>query len=316
MIRDTCPNLEEFLTASIEEVAQVAPATMIYATGGTRRAAALAGIPSGDEYAHWSRPGMLKSLELIFRLGVCHLIAPMGRPQMFAECGLYRDHVFNWMKWGLTCPESLDFYQAANWRVRLVVAGEPTPELAEVAATLEQATSTATGPNLWFVTTLDYNQLWPWIGRAFVSGARTRAEAVRALFGDDIPPASLLLSFGKPMVALDHLPPLLFEETQCYWTQRPGYNLTERELRTILYDYAYLRSTWRQDKTGRAEEALVHRAAWEHGPTIGLGMHLGPFWYPAPISSPTSLEGSEVGRNQSRAEVPPLRELNPTFFNS
>lgn len=284
MTVDSRPSLKKFLAAPIEEMAGIAPATMIYATGGTRRAAALAGIPSGDEYPRWSRPRMLKSLELVFRFGVCHLIAPVGRPKIFAERGLYRERVLDWMKWGLAGPESLDFYRAANWRVRLVVAGDRIPELADIAATLDQATSAATGPNLWFLTTLDYDQLWPWIGRAFVSGARTRAEVVRALFGDDIPPATMLLSFGKPLVALDHLPPLLFEEIQCYWTQRPGYSLTEIELRNILYDYTYLRSTWQQDKTGRAEEALVHRAAWEQGPTIGLGMHLGPFWYPAPIN--------------------------------
>lgn len=287
MIINSRPSLEEFLAATVEDVAQVAPATMIYATGGTRRAVALAGLSLSDDYAQWTLLRMLESSALIFRFGVQHLIAPMGRPQIFAERGLYRDRVFQWFRSGLTCAESLDFYRAANWRVRLVVAGDPIPELAEIAATLDQATSAATGPNLWFLSTPDYPQLWSWIGKAFVSGARTRAEAVRVLFGDDIPPAKLLLSFGKPLVALDHLPPLLFEEIQCYWTQRPGYSLTEQELRTILYDYTYLRSTWRQDKTGRAEESLVHRAAWEHGPMIGLGMHLGPFWYPAPIHTPT-----------------------------
>ncbi len=279
-------SLEKFLAATVEEVAQVAPATLIYATGGTRRAAALAGFSLSDHYAEWSLLQMLESFTLIFRYGVQHLIAPAGRPQIFAERGLYRDRVFQWLRSGLTGHKTLDFYRAANWRVRLVVAGDRIPELVDIADTLDEATSAATGPNLWFFTMLDYEQLWSWIGRAFISGARTRAEAVRILFGADIPPANLLLSFGKPLVALDHLPPLLFKEIQCYWTQRPGYSLTEREFRTILYDYAYLRSTWRQDKTGRAEEALVHRAAWENGPTIGLGTHLGPFWYPAPIYPP------------------------------
>lgn len=259
---------------------------MIYAAGGTRRAVALANLSMSDDYAKWTLLRILESSALIFRFGVQHLIAPMGRPQIFAERGLYRERVLQWLRWGLPCPESLDFYRAANWRVRLVVAGNPMPELTETAAILDQATSAATGPNLWFLTTTDYNQLWTWIGKAFASGATTRAEAVRVLFGADIPPATLLLSFGKLLVALDHLPPLLFEEIQCYWTQRPGYSLTETQLRTILYDYAYLRPTWRQDKTGRAEEALAHRAAWEHGPTIGLGRHLGPFWYPAPIYPP------------------------------
>lgn len=285
---DLRPNLEEFLTASIEAVSQVMPATMIYATGGTRRATALAGFSLKDDYLTWTRLQMLESSALIFRFGAQHLIAPAGRPQIFAERGLYREQVFHWMKLGLAGSESLDFYQASNWRVRLVVAGDPIPELTDIANTLDRATSTATGPNLWFLTTPDYDETWSWIGRAFASGARTRAEAVRVLFGADIPPATLLLSFGKPLAALDHFPPLLFEEIQCYWTQRPGYSLTETQLRTILYDYAYLRSTWQQDKTGRAEEALIHRAAWEHGPTIGLGMHLGPFWYPAPIYPQTT----------------------------
>ncbi|MBV8882537.1 MAG: hypothetical protein JO235_00855 [Chroococcidiopsidaceae cyanobacterium CP_BM_RX_35] len=287
MTVDSCPNLEEFLAAPIKEMEPVVPTTIIYATGGTRRAAALAGIPINEEYPRSSHPHMLRSWELIFHFGVQHLIAPAGRPQIFAERSLYRDRVLHWMKWGLAGSESLDFYRAANWRVRLIVAGNSISELSDIAATLEQATSAATGPNLWFLTTLDYDNLWSWIGKAFANGACTKAEAVRALFGADIPPAKLLLSFGKPLVALDHLPPLLYEEIQCYWTQRPGYSLTERELRTILYDYAYLRPTWRQDKTGRAEEALLHRAAWEHGPTIGLGTHLGPFWYPAPIDPPT-----------------------------
>ena len=287
IVDSSCLSLEKFLTASVTEVAQVVPSTMIYATGGTRRAIALADLTLSDDYPQWTRLQMLESVALIFRYGIQHLIAPAGRPQIFTERGVYRDRVFHWFCLGLTSPESLDFYQAANWRVRLVVAGDPIPELTDIAATLEEATRDATGPNLWFLTTVDYDNLWSWIGKAFANGARTRAEAVQALFGADIPPAKLLLSFGKPLVALDHLPPLLFEEIQCYWTQRPGYSLTERELRTILYDYAYLRPTWRQDKTGRAEEALLHRAAWEHGPTIGLGMRLGPFWYPAPIEPPT-----------------------------
>jgi len=72
---------------------------------------------------------------------------------------------------------------------------------------------------------------------------------------------------------------------QCYWSQRPGFRLDERQLRRILYDYAYTRRTWREDKTGRAEKALAHRSVWERGPTIGLGVRLGPFWYPAPIKA-------------------------------
>jgi len=84
----------------------------------------------------------------------------------------------------------------------------------------------------------------------------------------------------------DLLPPALMGQVQCYWSQQPGYTLTETQLRTILYDYAYLRHTWQKEKLERAKEALVHRQAWEEGPILGLGIRLGPFWYPAPMVSP------------------------------
>ncbi|MFY1827957.1 hypothetical protein ACN47A_18700, partial [Myxococcus fulvus] len=118
------------------------------------------------------------------------------------------------------------------------------------------------------------------------SGARTREEAIRALYGEDIPPATLMIGFGKPMVTPELVPPLIIGKMDCYWTQRPGYRLTERELRTVIHDHVYVRRTWRQDKTGRAEASVRFRRFWEEGPTLGLGMHLGPFWYPLPFQVP------------------------------
>jgi hypothetical protein len=285
------PSLQEFLSAPPEVVAAVAPQTMIYAVGGTRRSAALSGIALGDEYARWSEPRFRATTALCFHLGVRHLIAPVGRPQIFAETGIYRREFCRWITLALTNDAALTFYRRANWRVRLIVAGAALPELADTASRLEEVTREATGPRLWVLTTPDYDALWRWI---LASGAVTREAAVARLFGEAIPPATLLLSFGKPLVALDHLPPMLFEEIQCYWTQRPGYSLTERELRTILYDRAYLRSTWRHDKTGRERDALRHRHAWgEHAPLIGLGRRLGPYWYPVTHTPASSLPVSD-----------------------
>lgn len=277
MRTDRIPSLEEFLAAPEEVVAAVAPETMIYAAGGTRRAAALAGITLGDAYAHWSAARFLSTSSLCFRLGIRHLIAPVGRPQIFAESGIFRREFCRWVHLAVANERALAYYRRANWRVRLVVAGDPVPDLEKTVAELDHATHRATGPRLWILTTPDYDQLWRWI---LSVGAPTRKAAVHRLFGEEIPPATLLVSFGKPLVALDHLPPVLFEEIQCYWTQRPGYSLTERELRAILYDQSYLRATWRRDKTGREREALAHREAWEGGPLIGLGRKVGPFWYP------------------------------------
>jgi hypothetical protein len=106
------------------------------------------------------------------------------------------------------------------------------------------------------------------------------------MYGEAIPPITLFLSSGKPSFSLNLLPPLLVGNVQCYWRQQPGHSLTEPEWRTILYDYAYTRSTWRQDKEGRAEQALAHLEIWKNAPTLGIGTQLGPFWYPAAIPTP------------------------------
>lgn len=280
------PELGEFLSSPVEVVTQVAPKSVIFASGGTRRAAALAGIEFGDEFASWNRQQMMSACELFFRLGTAHLIMPMGSPKMFAEGGLYGQRLVQWLTWGLAGEKSLAYYRQANWQVRIVTAGAPIPALEAAAETVMEETQGASGPFLWFVITPDFDQMWQWVGQAFVQGAGNRLEAVLALYGYAIPPASLLVSFGKPLISQDVLPPLLYEEVQCYWTQQPGYGLDEDSLRRIFYDYAFLRSTWRSDKTGRAEEAVRYREAWEKGPIIGLGQHLGPFWYPLTETRP------------------------------
>lgn len=280
------PGLEEFLGAPVDVVTQVAPKSVIFASGGTRRAAALAGIEFGDAFARWNREQMMSACDLFFRQGIEHLIMPMGSPKMFAEGGLYGQRLGQWLIWGLAGEESLAHYQQANWRVRIVIAGEQLPELLAAAQTVMDKTREASGPYLWFVVTPDFDQMWQWVGQAFVNGASNRIEAVQALYGHAIPAASLLVSFGKPLISQDVLPPLLYEEVQCYWTQQPGYTLNEESLRRILYDFAFLRGTWRSDKTGRAEEAIHYREAWEKGPVVGLGRHLGPFWYPLTESRP------------------------------
>jgi len=272
------PSMEEFLEAPVEAVARVAPSTMIYAAGGTRRSAALAGVPMGDAYAHFLGPQIRETSAVCFRLGVRHLIAPIGRPQIFAETGIYRRDFCRWVHLAVASAEALAYYRRHDWQVRLVVAGKPRPELTPTAELLEAETRRAGGPRLWILTTPDYDEMWQWI---LESRAGSRQEAVRRLFGEHVPPAELLVSFGKPLVALDHLPPILFEETQCYWLQKPGYSLADEDLRAILYDQAYLRRTWKKDKTGREQAALAHRELWERGSIVGLGQKVGPFWYPA-----------------------------------
>ncbi len=59
--------------------------------------------------------------------------------------------------------------------------------------------------------------------------------------------------------------------------------MDEKQLRAIFYDYAFLRQTWKEDKSGRADKALAQRELRERGDVLGLGTRKGPFWYPVPF---------------------------------
>jgi hypothetical protein len=178
-------------------------------------------------------------------------------------------------------PEALADYARLGWRVRLL-GSEEIPELRPTAARLRQHTSPQSAHTLWFLTIPDEDTPWRQI---LGTKAQTRQEAIQIVYGETVPPITMFLSTGKPMVSLNLLPPLLVGNVQCYWRQQPGHSLTEREWRTILYDYAYTRATWRQNKDGRASQAVAHLDVWKKAPTLGIGTRLGPFWYPATTST-------------------------------
>ena len=287
MTVETIPTLEEFLAAPVQEVAKVAPATMIYGVSGTRRQAALNGIePWSDEYVRWSRASAMQGAELLFSHGVQHLLMIALVPSNLQEADPYRDQLIQRANWVFAGDEALADYRRLGCRARLLGV-ENSAALRETAAYLCQATADPQRLRTFYWSMVfDVEDPWRQVLAAVQrSQATTQAEAIRALYGEEIPPATLYLAFGKPLISLDVIPPLLMGKIQCYWSQQPGYTLTETKLRTILYDYAYLRSNWREEKTARAKEALAHRQAWEEGPIFGIGMRLGPFWYPAPMSS-------------------------------
>jgi hypothetical protein len=278
------PDLEQFLAAPLADITSLAPATMIFAVGGTRRSAALAGVSlESDDYVHWSYQRMISCFHLIFRHGVRNLFTFALISSQFNEVTVgYRERLLEWVAWGLAGPQALADYQRLGWRVRLL-GSEHLPLLQPVAARLLTETSPSAAHTLWWCVVPTPELQWQsLLATAQAAQARSREEAIVALYGEDIPLASLYLAFGKPLVSPSLFPPLLVGEMQCYWSQQPGYTLSEVEFRTILYDYAYLRRTWQDDKTGRAEAAVNYREAWEHGPILGLGTSLGPFWYPQP----------------------------------
>ena len=157
-----------------------------------------------------------------------------------------------WTASSLGGLEALEDYARLNWRVRLVGTSS-WPDLLPLAQQLKDATADNDGPTVWFSVASHSDLEWQRILRIAVEQQITdRPTLVRAVYGEDIPPATLYLGTGKPQVVESIVPPLLVGKLECYWRQHLGYDLDERTFRTILYDYAYVRPTWRADKTGRA----------------------------------------------------------------
>lgn len=276
------PTLEQFLEAPLEQVREVAPSTLVWTVEGTRRSAALSGIDvRTDEYPRWTLLQMNECVQMFFRCGVRHVFTTLLTPSQFAEATpRYRERLIDWLALLARDPDVLAPYVRHGFRLRLLGAAS-LPEIRPIAEELEAATPHG-AHTLWCSVVAEPGAPWDELLQAAGrSGARTRQDSIRALYGEDIPLASMMVAFGKPVISPDQVPPLLVGKMDCYWTQRPGYRMTEQELRTMLHDHAYVRRTWRTDKTGRAGEALAFRRAWEEGPTLGLGIRLGPFWYPA-----------------------------------
>jgi len=290
MSKQDIPSFEEFLSLPAKDVAQLAPQTLIFAAGGTRRSAALAGVATtGNEYASWAYKQMIECFDLFFQYGVKYIITHAIIPNQYNEVtNKYREKLFEWVDWVLAGPEQMQNYQRRGWNVRLL-GTEHTPQVAHVAQRLREIQAPEGAPTLCFTITTSEEALWESMLTAVVkSSAKTQADAIRAYYGEDIPPVEMYISCCKPGFFPAILPPFLMGNVQCYWALRPGFITDPNKILELLYDYAYVRKTWQPDKTGRAEMALEHQSVWEKAPTLGLGMRLGPFWYPRPIEHPGS----------------------------
>ena len=280
------PTQAAFLRAPMATVQKVAPKTIILGAGGTRRQAALAGISTkGFDYVQWSRKQLIKSLQLIFSHGAAHIITAVIIETSYNEVTPnYREKLIEWAAWVVGGAEALEDYRRLNWRIRFVGV-ESWPTLQKVAQHVKQHTEDHTGPTVWFTASHQTESYWDHLFALTQNQPiKNRQEAIRLVYGEDIPLAELFIGSGKPQVSASLVPPLLVGNLQCYWRQGLGYDLDQDSLRTILYDFAYLRKTWRQDKTGRAEEAVKYRHIWDNPPIIGMGQRFGPFWFPEATS--------------------------------
>jgi hypothetical protein len=212
------PSFDEFLALPDAALHPLTPPTVVLGAGGTRRRAVLAGIsPNSQEYARWTRQEMMACLDLIFRHGVRHVFAPLLTDSHRDEATVgYSDKVVEWTLRGLTGAQARRDYAERGWRVRLVGV-ESWPALGETAEELRRITASHTGPTVWFSVSSDVEAHWQLIlATAATRAIHTRAELIQAIYGEEIPLATLYLGTGKPQLVESIVPPLVMGKLECY----------------------------------------------------------------------------------------------------
>jgi hypothetical protein len=278
---EVTPSQEEFITAPLEMIAAVAPRSLLYAPGGTRRSAAFAGVePWSKEYLRLGQDGIVRCLEVIFRHGVEHVFTPSIMVGHANEVENIEQQLIIPMGRFVTNPRLLQLCRERGWRMKIAPSAYHDV-LQPFMEQLEKNSPENAKHTWWMSFTPNYESWWSTLfALAKSEQVTSRDDAIHALYGEEIPPITLCLSFGKPMISPDFIPPLLMDNVHCYWSQQAGYGLTDAQFRKVLYDYAYLRQTWQKDKALRAKEAQVQQEVWEQEVIVGLGKRLGPFWYP------------------------------------
>lgn len=283
------PTQEEFLAAPIEIVTDIAPRSMLFAPGGTRRSAAFAGVKAwSDSYLRLGQDGITRCLDVIFRHGVEHVFTPSIMVGHANEVEDIEQQLIMPMGRFVTDTRLLTICREHGWRMK--IAPSTYNDILQPFMDILDENAPENARHTWWMTfTPSYESWWSTLlALAKSEQVTSRNDAIRALYGEEVPPITLCLSFGKPMVSPDLISPLLMDNVHAYWSQQAGYGLTDVQFRKVLYDYAYLRQTWQKDKALRAREAQEQQEIWEQEVIVGLGKRLGPFWYPELPQSPSA----------------------------
>jgi hypothetical protein len=282
-------SFDQFCELSTGEITERTPASMIFAAGGTRRAAMLAGITDQREYVLWSATQMLKCFSLFANYGIRHIVTHAITPKQWQEdTPEYREALIEMVRLGLTNVEFISELKNRNWHA-CMIGDSYMSGIKSIAEELNRL-SAVDNPSLtiYFTTTSKYTSHWDGMIKAIANGHRTQEEIIEAQYGCAIPPVKLYIGYGKLELSPAICPPSMgaVEGVHCYWLQKPGYVTDQRSVLAILYDYAVTRRTWMRDKSNRTEKVLAYQDEFSQKMILGLGKRLGPFWYPQSIVDP------------------------------
>jgi hypothetical protein len=282
------PELSEWLSWPTERVARWVstrprPVVMGWPFNGTRRWYLVHRYenPGADDYVSTLIRRQAEQHRMVFAHGVSVIVAPGFGAELLQRGPAYTRLVLGGL---LQLADDQVYHEMLAAGVRIRFYGDyeevlDTPTLRPMlnaCADLSAATASGDGPLL--LIGLFADTPYPTIARLSVEFANkrgrppSREELIEAYYGLAVPDLGLYLGFAQP--ALFDVPLLTTGQEDLYATLTPSPDLTEKQLREILYDHLVTRRTPEPDYDELSEQAKAALDKYNKryaGMTLGIG---------------------------------------------
>ena len=264
---------ERFLELPVNEVAAIVKATgqkvVVFPINGTRRWFMLEheneiGNDFFEAYMDTSIKNHVQLCSMLFDHGIHTILAPVFGRELMRRGDEYTKRVgMAGLARTATDKNYRDFFETYKVKVRFygdfrdVLKGTEFESILGFLYEAMDTTKNNTGSNLYFGVFAD--EVTDTISRLSVEhylahgAVPDRSTLIRKYYGEDLPPISMFIGFDK--FSVFDMPLLATGEEDLYFSISPSPYMTERQLRSILYDHIYIRQTPEPDytKLGRDE---------------------------------------------------------------
>ena len=292
---------EDFLQLPTPEIAARVRASgqkvCVFPVNGTRRwfmleHAAQIRDDFFDAYMDLSIKNHVELCAMLFDHGVEILLAPVFGRELMRRGDEYTQRVgIDGLVRTARDKNYRQFYERYNVRVRFygdyreVLTGTPYEYALNSIYEVMEATKHNTAFRLFFGVFAD--ETTETIARLSVEhylaqgAVPDKQTLVRKYYGEELPPVSMFIGFDK--FSVFDMPLLATGEEDLYFSVSPSPYMTQRQLRSILYDHLYIRPTQEPDYTKLTEAELdwlreYYRRNRDHA--FGVGKLKFNLWIP------------------------------------
>ncbi len=294
--------LEKFLKLPADELANLVRGdrtkTCVFPFNGTRRWFLLeyGREFNGDAarlYIELTTQAYIATYKLVFDHGLDHIVAPVFGGEIMARGEEYMREIGTGMSLLATHPAFLEFYEAYDIRVhfygdyRKQLGNTPYAYICDSFDEITRKTAHHTKRALFYGVCADDATVT--ISELAIQYYQdtgkhpTRRDMIERYYGEYIEKADIFIGYEKFNV-FDY-PMLAWGEESLYFTVAPSLYINERQLRTILYDYLYLRPVQDPDYFTMSREdfeTMRRHYTVNRETTFGVGEMRGGIWYAKP----------------------------------